>query len=64
MQMEVYGLGGLIVLGLSIWAIVSTVSSNASTGAKVFWVIFILLLPLLGFIFWLFLGPRAPARTA
>ena len=63
-MVEVYGLGGLIALGLSIWAIISVAGSNASTGSKVFWILFVLILPILGFIAWLFFGPRAPARTA
>jgi hypothetical protein len=37
---------------------VKTVQSGASTGAKVFWIVLILVLPLLGLIIWLFAGPR------
>jgi hypothetical protein len=37
---------------------VKTVQSGASTGAKVFWIILILILPLLGFILWLIFGPK------
>jgi hypothetical protein len=33
--------------------------SPASTGSKVFWVILILLLPVLGVIIWFFAGPRS-----
>jgi hypothetical protein len=50
-------------LVLNIWAIVSIVTSNAGTGAKVLWVLFVLVLPILGFIVWLFAGPRSAART-
>jgi len=61
--METYaGIGGFILLVLNIWAIVSVVSSNASTGKKVLWTVLILVLPLLGFIIWLFAGPRADGR--
>jgi hypothetical protein len=56
---EVTGIGGFILLVLALWAIVSTVGSRASTGRKVIWVLVILFLPLLGFILWLFFGPRA-----
>lgn len=56
------GIFGLIVLALDIWAIVSVVNSDASTGAKVIWVLVILVLPILGFLAWLLLGPRAAAR--
>lgn len=53
------GLGGIILLALDIWALVSVVGSNAGTGAKVIWVLVILFLPLVGFIAWLIFGPRA-----
>lgn len=57
--MEYAGIGGLIVLALDIWAIVSVIGSRASTGAKVLWVLLILVLPILGFIIWLIAGPRS-----
>lgn len=53
------GLGGLIVLVLDIWALISVVGSNASAGSKLVWVLVILLLPVIGFIAWLIFGPRA-----
>lgn len=59
MGIEVGGLFGLILLVLIIWAIVSTVQSRAGTGAKVLWIVILLLIPLFGFIFWLLLGPKA-----
>ena len=59
MGLEITGIGGLILLILDIWAIVSTVGSSATTGKKVIWVLVILLLPLLGFILWLLFGPRS-----
>lgn len=58
MGIEVGGLFGLLLLIADIWAIVKTVQSRASTGAKVFWIILILLLPLLGFLIWLLFGPK------
>lgn len=58
-MLEITGLGGLIVLVLDIWAIVSVVGSPVSTGKKVLWVLLILLLPILGFIIWLIAGPRS-----
>ena len=58
-MVEFYGIGGFIVLVLDIWAIVSIIGSTASTGAKVLWVLLILLLPILGFIIWLVAGPRS-----
>ena len=56
--MEIGGLFGLIILILDIWAIVRVVQSGASTGAKVFWVVLIVLLPILGLIIWLIAGPK------
>lgn len=53
------GLGGLILLVLDIWALVSIISSSATTGRKVLWSLLVIVLPLVGFILWLFLGPRA-----
>ncbi|NOD31826.1 PLD nuclease N-terminal domain-containing protein [Ruegeria atlantica] len=62
-MVEVYGIGGLIVLVLSIWAIISIIGSSATTGAKILWVLFVLLLPVIGFICWLIFGPKE-ARSA
>lgn len=59
MGIEVGGLFGLVLLVLVIWGIVSTIQSRASTGKKVLWVVILLLLPLLGFILWLLLGPKS-----
>ncbi|MCK6370347.1 MAG: PLDc N-terminal domain-containing protein [Gammaproteobacteria bacterium] len=58
MGIEVSGLLGLIILVLDIWAIVKTLESGATTGSKVLWVVLILLLPVLGLVLWLLLGPR------
>lgn len=59
MKIEYSGLGGLLVLIADIWAIVSVVQSNVSTGRKVLWILLILFLPVLGFIIWLLVGPRS-----
>lgn len=55
------GIGGIILLALDIWALISVIGSSASIGAKIIWVLVILFLPLVGFIAWLIFGPR-PAR--
>ena len=57
MGIEVGGLFGLIILIADVWAIVKIFQSGASTGAKVFWIVLILVLPLLGLILWLIFGP-------
>ena len=56
------GLIGLIILALDIWAIINVFKSGASTGAKVLWILLILLLPVLGLIIWASAGPRGNVR--
>lgn len=62
MDINITGIGGLILLALDIWAIISIIGSGVSTGKKVLWVLLVLFLPLVGFLIWLVVGPRA--RTA
>lgn len=59
-----YGIGGLIVLALNVWAIISIFGSAASTGSKVLWTLLVLVLPVLGFIIWFFAGPRSNQSVA
>ncbi|ALP52422.1 hypothetical protein Tel_04280 [Candidatus Tenderia electrophaga] len=58
MGIEVGGLLGLIILVLDVWAIVKIIQSAAGTGAKVLWIVVILVLPVLGLILWLLFGPK------
>ena len=58
MGVEVGGILGLLLLVAIIWAIVKTLQSGASTGAKVVWIVVLLVFPLLGLIVWFFAGPR------
>lgn len=58
MGIEVGGILGLLILIADVYAIVKIVQSSASTGAKVLWVVLILLLPVLGLILWWLLGPK------
>lgn len=58
MSVQVSGLFGFVLLVLDVWAMVRVVQSRAGTGAKVFWIVLILLLPLLGFVLWLLFGPK------
>ena len=62
MEINVRGIGGFILLALDIWALISVIGSDATTGRKVVWVLVILFLPFLGFLAWLFFGPRARLR--
>lgn len=57
MDMQI-GLLGLVVLALDIYAAINVVQSNISTGGKVLWILLLVILPILGFIIWLFIGPR------
>jgi succinate dehydrogenase/fumarate reductase cytochrome b subunit len=52
------GLFGLLVLIADVWAIVNIFQSGASTDRKVVWTVLVILLPVLGFLIWLFAGPR------
>ena len=54
MSLEVGGMLGFIVLICIIYAIVKTLDSGADTGTKVVWVLVLLVLPVIGFILWLF----------
>ncbi len=56
--MQYPGLWGLLVLIADVWAIVNIVQSGADTGRKVLWVVLVIVLPVLGFVLWWFLGPR------
>jgi hypothetical protein len=58
MGIEVGGIFGLLILIADIWAIVNIAQSGASTGHKVLWIVLVVLLPVVGLIIWLLLGPR------
>jgi hypothetical protein len=56
--MQYQGLFGLVVLIADVWAIVNVFQSSADTAKKVIWTVLIIILPVLGFILWYFLGPK------
>ena len=58
MGIEFGGIIGLLILAADIWAIINVVQSGATTGKKVLWILLILVLPVVGLILWLLLGPR------
>lgn len=62
MRTGVTEIGGFILLALVIWALISVIGSETTTGKKVLWVLVLLFLPVIGFILWLFVGPRAARR--
>jgi hypothetical protein len=51
-----------LVLGLDIWAILNVFKSRSSDGAKIGWLLGILIFPLLGFIVWAVAGPKDMKR--
>lgn len=59
MGIEIGGIFGLLILVADIWAIVNVFQSAAGTGRKVLWIVLVLLLPIVGLILWLLLGPRS-----
>ncbi len=59
MKVEVTGFWGLVHLAIAVWAIISIVQSNVTTGKKVAWSVLVLVLPVLGLIIWFLAGPRA-----
>jgi len=60
--MQYQGLFGLIVLIADVWAIVNVFQSSADTGKKVLWTVLVIILPVLGFILWYFLGPKSAGK--
>ena len=56
--MEYQGIGGIIVLIADVWALINILQSGADTAKKVIWTVVVILLPVLGFILWYFLGPK------
>ncbi|NQU14640.1 MAG: PLDc_N domain-containing protein [Desulfobacteraceae bacterium] len=63
MGIEVGGLLGLIILIADVWAVVKTLGSPGATGGKVFWIVLVLILPVLGLIVWFVAGPCRNGRT-
>ena len=61
--MQYQGLFGLIVLIADVWAIVNVFQSGADTGKKVLWTVSVIILPVLGFILWYFLGPKSGSKA-
>lgn len=58
MGLEIGGLLGLIWLIIVIWAVIKVANSPAGGGAKILWILILLLFPLIGLIIWFFLGPK------
>jgi hypothetical protein len=50
-------LGVLILIG-DIWALMNILQSSVGNDKKLLWVVVVVLLPVIGLILWLFMGPR------
>ena len=53
-----FGLLGLIWLIIVVWAIVKTAQARVGLVVRVLWILILLVFPVIGFLFWLFLGPK------
>lgn len=53
---------GILILALDIWAIMNVFRSSSSDGAKIGWLIGILIFPILGFAAWYVAGPKDTKR--
>ncbi len=58
MNWEVNSIWGLLILAADIWAIINIIQSSTTNGKKVLWILLVLVLPVVGLIIWLLLGPR------
>ncbi|MEE4015056.1 PLD nuclease N-terminal domain-containing protein [Roseibium sp. FZY0029] len=59
-----YGIVGLLILIVDVYAIIQVLGSGSSTGAKLLWVLGILIFPVVGFIVWLLAGPKSSSKLA
>ena len=58
-----YGIIGLLVFALNIWALFNVWTSGSSVAAKLVWSIVIFALPVIGVILWLVFGPRGSSAV-
>lgn len=63
MNLQSNSLWGILILAADIWAIINIFQSSVSNGKKVLWTLLVLLLPVVGLIIWLLIGPRG-GKTA
>ncbi|MBL39457.1 MAG: hypothetical protein CMP07_13715 [Xanthomonadales bacterium] len=52
------GLLGLIWLVILVWAIIKTAQARVGVFVRFVWIVVLILFPLVGFLFWIFLGPK------
>ena len=58
MGIEIVGLGSLIWLVILVWAIIKTAQARVGVFVRFVWIVVLILFPLIGFLFWIFLGPK------
>ena len=51
---------GILGLVLWVWAFLKILGSSASGMSKLLWILLVAVLPFVGFIIWIFAGPKAP----
>ena len=56
-----YGIVGLLILALDIYGIIQVINSGASGGAKILWILAILVFQVVGLIVWYLAGPKSSA---
>lgn len=52
------GLLGLIWLIILVWAIIKTAQARVGVFVRFVWIVVLILFPVVGFLFWIFLGPK------
>lgn len=52
------GLLGLIWLIVLVWAIIKTAQARVGVFVRFVWIVVLILFPVVGFLFWIFLGPK------
>jgi len=53
-----FGLLGLIWLIVIVWAIIKTAQANVGVFVRFWWIVALIVFPVIGFLFWIFLGPK------
>ncbi len=54
----------LVGLVLWVWALVEVLRSGEEDTAKILWVLILIFIPVIGWIIWLFIGPRAGKKKS
>jgi len=52
------GILGLLWLIIVVWAIVKTAQARVGMAVRLIWILVLILFPVVGLLFWFFLGPK------